>query len=455
LILFNSKEEITTGLARRLGAWDLTMLVVGGVIGGGIFLTPASIARQLPDAAWILGVWIAGGILTIAGGLVHSELGAMIPEAGGTYVYLREAYGGFSAFLYGWLACFVIESGSMAAVAVGLAEYLGVFFPRIGAREILTTIGPVTVSTGQLVAISAVLLLSATHYIGVREGVRIQGLFTLVILAAMAVISAGGIFAAAAGPRFSAPPIRLGVLGSVLVAVLWSYYGWNEALTAAGEVRNPQRNIPIGLLAGTGLVTLLYVGVNAAFLRVMPIAELASTARPAQLASARLFGPAATLLISGAIVAMAIGCTSASVVPGPRIAFALAKDRLFPAIFGRAHPRFRTPAFAITVQAAWTSILCLSGRYDQLYTYATFAVIVAYTATGLSLFIFRKTRPAAPRPYRCWGYPVVPVLFVASSALVAAATLHDKPGETLSGLAILALGVPVYFWMKKTRGESR
>lgn len=439
----------SAGLARRLGAWDLTLLVLGGVIGGAIFLTPSTIARQLPSAPWIMGAWIAGGILTIAGGLVFAEIGAMFPEAGGTYAYLREAYGGFTAFLYGWIACFVIETGSMAAVAVGLAEYLGVFVPRIGAGVRAFSIGPVAVSTGQLVAMAAVLALSATHYVGVRAGVRIQGVFTAVILVAMAALAVGGLFSHGSVPRSPAGPVRPAVFGGVMIAVLWTYYGWNEALTASGEVSRPQRNIPVGLLAGAGAATLLYVGVNFAFLRVMSVSELARTTRPAQLASSRLFGPGATLLISAAIVAMAVGCTSASVVPGARIAYALGRDGLLPRAFGRAHPRFRTPAFALAVEAAWTCVLCLSGRYDQLYTYATFAAILAYVAAGMSIFVFRKRLPDAPRPYRCWGYPWIPILFVASSALVAVATLRNQPRETLAGIAILLTGIPVYYAMRR------
>jgi APA family basic amino acid/polyamine antiporter len=279
--------------------------------------------------------------------------------------------------------------------------------------------------------------------------VRIQGVFTAVILVAMAALALGGLFFHGSVPRSPAGPVRPAVFGGVMIAVLWTYYGWNEALTASGEVSRPQRNIPLGLLAGAGAATLLYVGVNFAFLRVMSVSELARTTRPAQLASARLFGPGATLLISGAIVAMAVGCTSASVVPGARIAYALGRDGLLPRAFGRAHPRFQTPAFALAVEAAWTCVLCLSGRYDQLYTYATFAAILAYVAAGMSIFVFRKRLPDAPRPYRCWGYPWVPILFVASSALVAVATLHDQPRETLAGVAILLTGVPVYYAMRR------
>ena len=449
-----SDDPAAGGLARRLGAWDLMLLAAGGAIGGGIFLTPATIARQLPDPRWILAAWVTGGVLTIAGGLVYAELAAMFPEAGGTYAYLREAYGPCAAFLYGWIGCFVIETGSMAAVAVGLAEYVGAFLPKIGAHTAAFRIGAFSVSTGQAVAIAAVALLSVTHYRGVREGVRIQGAFTSVILVAMVALSIGGLARGHSIPFAPAARIPIGAFGGAMIAVLWSFYGWNEALTASGEVRNPRKNIPLGLLVAVALVTLLYVGVNVAFLRTMTVAELAGAARPAQLASLRFFGAGATLLISGAIVAMAIGCTSSSVVPAPRIAFAMARDRFLPEALGTVHPRFRTPAFAIVVQAVWTALLCVSGRYDQLYTFATFAVILAYAAAGWAIFVFRRKRPDADRPYRCWGYPIVPLLFVGSSLAVAVATIRAQPRETLAGIAIMLAGLPVYFWMRRRKAAS-
>ena len=439
-------------LARRLGARDLMLLVAGTSIGGGIFLTPAAIARRLPDPRWILAAWITGGALTIAGGFVFAELGALFPEAGGTYTYLREAYGDLPAFLYGWIACFVIDTGAMAAITVGLAEYLGVFFPRIGAHVVAFRIASLPVTTGQVVAIGAVAVLAATHVLGVREGVRIQGAFTSVIVIAMAVLSIGGL--AARGPAAPSPPgpVSAGAFAGTMIAVLFSYAGWSEPLAASGEVKQPRRNIPLGLIAGTGIVITLYLGVNVAFLKTMTAAGLGAAARPAQTAAVALFGAAGSLLLSGAIVAMAIGCASAAVVPPARIAYAMARDGFLPARFGRVHPRFRTPSFSIVIFAAWTCALCLSGRYEQLYTYATFAIVLAYVAAGIAIFVFRRTRPDARRAYRCWGYPWIPLLFVTSSAAVAVATIRDQPRETLAGVAILVAGIPVYYWMRRKNG---
>jgi basic amino acid/polyamine antiporter, APA family len=431
------------------------MLVLGLVIGGGIFLTPTSIAKALPSKPWILAAWIVGGVLAIFGGFVFAEMGAMLPRAGGMYVYFREAFGELPAFLYAWVAYWIIIIGSDAAVAVGFSTYLAVFFPSLGTDHILATLGPVSISAGQLVAVALTLVFSATHYVGVREGARIQGVFTIVIVVALAAITLGGVFGSSpAGPHApaaTASPIAFSALGVALIGVFWTFYGWNEIVAVAGEVANPRRNLPLALILGTGLVTLLYVGVNAAFLRVIPAAEMAATAQPGTVAATRLFGPGAGLLVSLAITAAAIGCTSAGLVPAPRIVYALAKDGLFPRAFARVHPRFRTPSFGIVVQAVWMSLLCLSGRYDQLYTYATFFVILAYAATGIALFVFRRRRPDLPRPYRCWGYPVVPFVFVVSSLALAINTVREQPRETLAGIGILLLGLPFYFSLRRPR----
>ena len=448
-------------LARGLGLWDTSLMVLGLVIGGGIFLTPASIARAIPDEKWILGLWILGGLLAVAGGLVYAEMGAMMPKAGGMYVFFREAFGELPAFLYAWVAFWVILIGSDAAVAVGFAQYFSVFFPSLSNTHVLFTVGPFAVNAAQLVAVALVVVLSASHYVGVREGARIQGVFTSMIILALLWIAVGGAFASASLP--DAPPaaltpaaaISFAGIGTALVAIFWTYYGWNEIVAVAGEVANPRRNLPLALIAGTGLVTLLYVAVNAVFLKAIPAAEMGGVGEPAAVAATRLFGENAAFLIALAITAAAAGCTSAGIAPGPRIVYALSKDGLFPAPFGRVHPRFQTPSFAIVVQAVWMSLLCLSGRYDQLYTYATFFVILAYAATGIALFVLRRRQPGLARPYRCWGYPVVPLLFVVCTIALAANTLREQPKETFAGIGILLLGLPVYLVMRRrARGTA-
>lgn len=449
----------STELARGLNLWDTTLVVLGLVLGGGIFLTPAAIAQALPAEWAILTVWIVGGLLSIMGGFVYAEMGAMIPRAGGMYLYFREAFGELPAFLYVWVAYWVIQTGSNAAVAVGFATYFSVFFPRLSTARIVANVGPFPISAGQLVAVALIVALSATHYIGVRKGVRIQGLFTLLIVLALVWLAVGGLLAGTGAPSRSAaappPPITTAGFGVAMIGVFWCFYGWSDIVAVAGEVQRPERNLPVALIVGTGLILLLYVAVNFVFLRVIPPAEMATVSQPAALAAERLFGSGSKVVISLAVTAAAVGCASAGLLLGPRVVYALAKDGLFPKAFGRVHPRFRTPSFAIVVQAIWMSLLCFSGRYDQLYTYAIFAVILAYAGTGVALFLFRRRLPNLPRPYRCWGYPAVPFLFVVTSLALAANTIREQPKETLTGIGILLLGLPVYFWQRRRRTEER
>jgi APA family basic amino acid/polyamine antiporter len=423
---------------------------MGAVIGGGIFLTPGDIAKSLPSVPWILVAWVVGGLLTLAGALVYAELGAMFPETGGTYLYLREAYGPLVGFLYAWMYFFVYNAGGVAALAVGFAKYLAVFVPSLGMdRSVFALLG-LNVSAGQLTAVAAVLVLTGTHYVGIREGARVQSFFTVLIVATMlGLIVFGAIATVPHAPAAGAShaPITLPAFGLALVAVLWTYDGWVAISAVAGEVKRPQRNVPLGLVLGMGLVTLLYVSVNAIYLKAIPVAELAGVDRAAEVASRRLFGAGAAFVVAGAILASGFGCTSANIAPGPRVVWALAKDRLFPHAFARVHPRFGTPAFGLVIQAVWCALLCLSGRYEQLYTYSVFLGILGTTAAAVSLFLFRKTRPDAPRPYRCWGYPVVPALYVLGALLFVANTLMTQPKESIAGLLILAIGVPVYFRM--------
>jgi len=445
-------------LARGLSLWDTSLLVIGLAVGGGIFLTPSSIAKAVPNGTWILALWIVGGLLAIAGGFVYAEMGAMMPQAGGMYVFFREAFGELPSFLYAWVAFWVILIGSDAAVAIGFAQYFSVFFPTLSSAHVVATLGPFSINAAQLVAVGLTLVLSATHYVGVREGARIQGIFTSMILLALLWIAVGGAFASApavaAGTPGPAAALTFAGFGTALVAIFWTYYGWNEIVAVAGEVANPRRNLPLALILGTGLLTLLYVAANAVFLKAIPAREMAGVGEPAALAATRLFGPGAAFLIALAVTAAAAGCTSAGIAPGPRIVYALAEDGLFPKPFARVHPRFKTPSFGIVVQAVWMSLLCLSGRYDQLYTYATFFVILAYAATGIALFVLRRRRPELPRPYRCWGYPFVPFVFVVSTVVLALNTLRTQPVETLAGIGILLLGLPVYFRMRRSARKT-
>jgi APA family basic amino acid/polyamine antiporter len=447
-------------LVRTLNAWDATLITMGAVIGGGIFLTPGDIAKSLPSPPWILFAWVVGGLLTLAGSLVYAELGAMFPETGGTYLYLREAYGALAGFLYAWMYFFVYNAGGIAALATGFAKYLAVFVPSLGMSRVVFDGLGLHVSAGQLTAVASVFVLTGTHYVGIREGARVQSFFTVLIVATMLGLVVFGAFASVPPAAARAPvpqaPITIPAFGLALVAVLWTYDGWVAVSAVAGEVKRPQRNLPLALVLGMGLVTLLYVSVNAIYLKAIPVAELAGVDRAAEVASRRLFGAGAALVVAAAVLASGFGCTSANIAPGPRVVWALANDRLFPRAFARVHPRFGTPAFGLVVQALWTALLCLSGRYEQLYTYSVFLGVLGTMAAAISLFLFRRKRPDAPRPYRCWGYPLVPTFYVLAALLFVANTLWTQPKESLAGLLILALGVPVYFAMlrRRTRDDA-
>ncbi len=440
--------EPHTGLRRALTGFDATLLVIGSILGGGIFLTPASIARELPSPLAILLAWLAGGLLTIGGGFVYAELGALFPEAGGMYVYLREAYGRLPGFLFAWIYYLIVMAGGVAAIATSFAEYLGALFPSLSTGLVVFSAGGLRISAGQLVAAGAILVLSATHYVGVEVGARVQGLFTLLIALTVAGLAAGGLLGGGAWSvawgAGSARAVTTAAFGAAMVSVLWTYDGWNNISAVAGEVREPTRNIPRALLLGTGLVMLLYLGVNLVYMRAIPVGEMPSVPHVARVTAERLFGSGAGVAVAVAIVAAAFGCTSANLVAGPRVVWALSRDGLFLRPFGKVHPRFKTPSVAIVVQAVWAALLCLSGRYEALYTYTMFAAILAYAATGVSLFVFRRRFPDRPRPFRVWGYPVIPALYVLGTFFFLASIAVTSPTESLAGLAILLLGIPAY-----------
>jgi APA family basic amino acid/polyamine antiporter len=469
------------GLARVLGLWDSTLLVIGLVLGSAIFMVtggPDGVARLLPSPGLLVLGWVAGGVISFAGALVYAELGAMLPRAGGQYVFLREAYGDLAGFLYGWTLFTVIHTGSLATLAVGYAEYFGSFVPSWGTDRILASIPlfgrTLEISAGQLNAASVLVLLSVVNYFGVREGSIFQGIVTVVKIAAFAgfmvlgiaighgslshflplfgaAAPAGGAAAAGAmGAAAGAPAATVGGFILAMVAMLWAYEGWNNITFTAGEIREPQRNIPLSLVLGMTAITLIYVGMNLLYVYAMPVREMFDTTRIGELAASRLFGPAGSRLMALAVLVSIFGCISATVISGPRVFYAMARDNLFFRRLAEVHPRHRTPARAIAWQCAWSVLLCLSGTYEQLYTYVIFAAVLFYALAGASVIVLRRRHPEWARPYRTWGYPATPVLYVALCVVVLANTLLSKPLESGVGLAILALGLPAYrFWKRR------
>jgi basic amino acid/polyamine antiporter, APA family len=439
------------GLVRDLGPWDAALVTIGSVLGTGIFITTGDMARTLPHAGLILLAWILGGLLTLAGALTYAELGALYPRAGGQYVFLKEAYGPLSGFLFGWAAFTVIQGGGIATLAVGFGEYLGAFVPFFSTRHQLFAIGPWAVNGGQLGGALAILFLTAINYVGLREGAGLQNFVTLIKVGSLLGLAAFGLLAPApVAPRLfaSGEGLTLGAFGVAMIAVLWSYDGWYAVTNLAGEMRRPERDLPVGLVAGTAAVTLLYTLMNLVYVRALSMADMAGSARIGEAAAEALFGPIGGRLITVAVLVSTFGCISSTILYAARIYVPMAEDRVFFPALAKIHPRHRTPSASILAQGLWASALTFSGTYEQLYTYVTFVIVLFHALTGAAVFVLRRTKADAPRPYRTWGYPLVPLAFIAASLILVGNTLVEKPIEALCGVGILACGLVAYwlFW---------
>jgi APA family basic amino acid/polyamine antiporter len=437
------------------------MLVVGIVIGSGIFLTSGIIARAIPHPGLIIAAWALGGVVSLAGALTFAELGAAFPGSGGLYVYLREAYGPLPAFLYGWLNFVAYQTGVIAALAVGFAEYLGHFAPGLGIDHVVLGSGEEgswSVSAGQLMAALAILVLTAVNVRGLTLGKRVQNVVTALKVLALLVFVVLGLLAdparaaAPAAPAGGLPTGWLAGLGVALVAVLWTYDGWLNVPNVAEEMRDPRRALPRALVGGLAIVTVAYVLTNVAYLRALPLAELQGEVRVAERAAAVLLGAGASTLISGAVLLSTLGAANGVILTAARIYYAMGRDGLFFRRTGVAHPRFRTPHVALWAQGLWAAVLALSGRYDQLIIYATFASLLIYVAGVAALFRLRRIQPDVPRPYRVPFYPALPLVFLIAVLLLLASTILERPTEAIVGLSLLGLGVPAFaYWRNPAR----
>lgn len=463
----NSTQDSSPSLLRKLGLFDATMVIVGIVIGSGIFLTTGIMAKSIPSPGLIILAWIVGGVLTLAGALTYAELGAAMPEAGGQYVYLREAYGPLAGFLFGWLLFLVYQTGGIAGLALAFAEYFGYFFPSLSTSSqvfshdisILGKTLSYTLSAGQLVGVVVILFLSLVNFIGVGLGKIIQNIFTILKVGAIAAIIILGFLLGKGKPfALDLQPGGMGLgqiimgFGIALVAVIWAFDGWNNVNFIAGEIKNPQRNLPLALLLGTLGITVLYVLTNCVYLYALPIPEMQGVVRIAEKATAALFGGSSSALISAAVIISTFGALNGSILTGPRVYYAMAKDKLFFRRVARVHPRFRTPGFAILIQTIWAVLLTMVGTFEQIFTFAMFVSIIFWIAATASVFTLRKKYPQMTRPYKTWGYPFVPALFILASAGILLNTLIEKPTEALAGLLFIGLGIPVYFyWRRKSQ----
>lgn len=449
-------------LLRKLNLLDSTFLVIGSIVGSGIFMTTGFIAGYLPSAGLVLIVWLAGGFITLSGALAFAELGAMYPQAGGQYIYLRKAYGPWAGFLYGWGFFWVIECGGIATLAVGFAEYFGYFVPQLSIQSLLLRFDAFgltySLSAGQLVAVFSIILLSSINYFGIKSGITVQNIFTLLRIGAVAVLVILGL---AVGKKSgigdigellpSGGTFDFKLFGLALIAVLWTYDGWYGVNCTAEEIKKPERNIPLGLILGTFAVTLMYLLVNLVYVLALPVDRMKGVARIGELASTQLFGPTATLFISGTIMISIFGCLSATIIYGPRVYFAMAEDKAFFKSMAYIHPRYKVPTKAIVWQAAWSSLLCFTGTYQGLFEYVVFALVIFFAATGLAVIILRLKHPNITRPYKSWGYPVLPLLFVLINLAIFMNTVGAQPTKSAVGLLILLAGIPAFlYWKKKS-----
>jgi basic amino acid/polyamine antiporter, APA family len=489
------------GFQQRLNLFDATMLVVGTMIGSGIFVVSQSIAQDVGGAGWLMAVWLVAGLMTVMGALCYAELAAMMPHAGGQYVYLREAYNPLCGFLYGWTCFLVIQTGSIAAVGVVFAKYLGVLVPALGTENVLWTIRDVniqlwiagidepifamkdfTVTAGQLVAVATIILLTWLNCRGIQEGKLVQNIFTVAKVMALLGLIVVGLFVVSdaeiirkntadlwsaiatteackkIGQKLGSEglPISFMVAGGAMVGALFSSDAWNNVTFTAGETRNPRRNLPLSLALGTGFVILLYLLANVAYLACLPIEGDASQAGPVArgIAHARdqrvatavmeLWSPGlGAALMALAIMISTFGCNNGLILMGARLYYVMARDNLFFRSVGTLNAR-GVPAVGLILQSAWSILLVFSGTYDDLLDFVIFAVLVFYVLTVVGLFVLRRTRPDADRPYRAFGYPLVPALYVACCSSIMVDLLIVKPKFTWPGLIIVLTGIPVF-----------
>ena len=433
---------------RALGPFDATMVVIGGIIGAGIFVTPYIVAQRLDTPLLVLGAWVAGGAIALAGAFSYAELGAVFPKAGGQYVYLRDGLHPLAGFLYGWALLLVIESGAIAAVAITFATYaLHLVHGPDGARVPL--------------AIASIAILSVVNYLGVKPGSRVLNVLVILKVAALALLIGAAFFGAThatwltdARVPAAAPGATVVAFGAALIPILFTYGGWQSVNYVGEEIVNPKRNLPIALIAGTVAVVVIYLTVNVVFLRAMGLPGLAATQTPAADAAHRMFGAWGDVFMSGAIAVSTFGFLDLSILAPTRVYYAMAADRLFVPALATLHPRYGTPGLAIIVQSVWSCILALTGSYEQLANYVVFADWIFFGLTVLTVLTFRRRTPLATRDadaFRAPGYPVVQIAFVLVAAAVVASVVGAAPAAAAKGAVLIALGIPVYFWYARSK----
>ena len=461
----NTTQKNKPGLIRQLNLFDSTMMLMGIIIGSGVYMTTGDMAQHIPSAGLLLLAWIVGGLLALFGALSFAELGAAMPDAGGQYIYLKEAYSPLWGYLFGWMLFFVAMGGSIATLGAGFARYVGYFLPALATDhpffetdlQLFGAAHKYSLSYGHFVAIAAILILSFFNYIGVVFGKWIQNIITVIKIGTLLLFIILGLsIGKTTSIDFTLNPENIPITKLItgftvaLIAVFWAYDGWHNLNYITGEIKNPKRNLPLAIILGTFLIMLLYLMMNYVYLRAMPPSDMAGVERIAEHTGTILFGEKAATWISAAVLISVFGALNGAIFVAPRVYYAMARDGLFFKKVAQIHPRLRTPSFAIIIQAIWASILALSGTFDQLYTYTIFATLLFAIATVIAVFTMRKTHPHMPRPYKTWGYPVVPAIFILACACICANTLRAQETRvpSIAGLGFVALGIPVYYYWK-------
>src|SRR5579864_4834876 len=462
-------EKVTTTsgseLVRSLNVWHATSIVAGTIIGSGIFLVPAEMMQAVGSAGLVYLAWIVGGFLSFFGALTYAELGSVRPFAGGEYVYVRDAYGPLPGFLYGWTWFLIAKPASIASVTAGLVRVLGTFpafyfVPQALFSLHITSSRILIITYGHLVAIAATVLITALNYVGVRKAGNFQFAFTVLKVAMIVGIMIVALTASSGswsnfGTSFAGAKGGMAGFMAALVAALWAYDGWNDLNMVSEEIERPERTIPIALIAGVGLVAVLYMGMNAGIQRALPASIIAQSAVPASTASEAALGRMGISLVSiGMIVSMLAGLNG-TVMSGGRVPFAVARDGYLFKALGEVHPKFHTPALALVIQGAVAIILIVvGGAFRELFSLAIFAEWLFYVVATSTIFVFRKREPEAPRPYRTTGYPVVPALFIITAAVLLYYTFTSNLRNSIAGVVVILLGIPVYLWFARKRAAT-
>ncbi|MCU1284517.1 MAG: amino acid/polyamine/organocation transporter, superfamily [Acidobacteriales bacterium] len=457
-------------LVKGLSLLDAVLMLVGGVIGSGIFLTAGQIATSLRRPDMFILVWIVGGIISLLACFAVAELGGMFPQAGGQYVFLREAYGELPAFLYGWMIFAVVQTGTIAALAVGFAQYFGLVVMGALATRELWSVGifgyELSLTPLKLMAVAAIALLTLANVVGLRRGSLLVNIATwLKFGAILGLVVFGLLFgkgdwshfsaASAASSEMAAAPTGLALLagfGVALISVLFAFDGWIYVTWVAGEMKDAARNVPRALIIGVSAVVVIYVSINIVYVYALPLSAIIKSDAVVQAAASSMFSDRAANWLALMVAVSCFGAMSSAILCTARIFFAMAQDGVFFERMARVNPRWRTPAFSLVAQGVWAAVLALIGLYDQLLTYAIFMMIVSYVVTVGALFVLRRKMPEHPRPYRCTGYPIVPALYILIASIWTVNTIWQRPKESLGGLLIVLAGIPGYiYWTRQRR----